>query len=143
MRTSLAESLRYLHTTAGAQLGLRDEDVAATADHILSHRVRPGVFGRYYKLALAVENDDPAEARRQFDGLATLARHPASLSVFSFDKDHLGGEKELYGELIDQTRSPIPWVLAPRPEQGTQLSENVQQALTYLSSLDKDLAGEI
>lgn len=143
MRRSLAASLDYIHSVAGAGLEIPRPVARAALDDILAHRVRPGVFGRYYQLVLAVERGELARARSHFLDLAALARHPAEFSVVPFTAAALGDENELYGELIDEAAGGPPWAVAPGPEQTAGFAERVTTALDLIAAADRALAAEI
>ena len=143
MRRSLAASLDHIHSVAGAELDI-PQPVARTAlDDILAHRVRPGVFGRYYKLVLAIERGDLAQARGHFLGIAALARRPAEFSAVPFTAAALGDEKDLYGDLIDEGAGGPPWMVPPRPDQSAGFADKVSEALDGIAAADGALAREI
>jgi hypothetical protein len=143
MRQSLADSLKYIHSIAGAGLGIPQARIDQAAADILAHRVRPGVFGRYYQLVFAVEQEQHDKARIAFDQLVKLAGRPAELSILPFTQRQLGEEFALYDELIDQSNSPVPWVTPLQEQHGANLLANALQALGIIESIDPKLADEI
>src|SRR4051812_17517381 len=105
MRRSLADSLQHIHSVAGTSLGITQNRLDRVKADILAHRLRPGVFGRYYRLVPAIELEQCEQARDAFDQIESLASIPADLSILPFRKNELGDDFALYDELIDQSNS--------------------------------------
>ena len=63
MRERLAESLDYIAQAVGDDLGLSAEDAARTSAQLRSGPQSPHLFGCYYDLVLALENEDLDRAR--------------------------------------------------------------------------------
>ena len=143
MRRSLADSLQYVHSVAGRSLDIAQDRLDRTKADIIAHRLRPGVFGRYYQLVIAIEQDERERARNAFDQLASLASRPADLSINPFTKDGLGDDFALYDELIDQSKNAVPWVVPLQAGHGANISANVREALDIIESIDPNLAEEI
>jgi len=141
MRASLASSLSYLHSALGDRLDLAATDVEAAIANIGEHRVRPGVFGRYYKLVFAVESGQFDKARALFREIMNLARDTPALSIAPFTDAALGEEKQLYTELIDPDAATQPWMAAPQSCDG--LGARVAGALELIEVADARLAGEL
>ncbi len=141
VRASLRESIGHLISVAGSQLGIGSPDAEAMLDLISSRRVAPGIFGRYYKLVLAIEDQDFEQGRvlvRQMRALLAAGYGP---QVRLFTDADLGDEKPLYAELIDPGPKEIPWILPPPVP--TNFLTNVDEALGVLAVADQDLRHEI
>jgi len=141
MRASLASSLSYLHSALAERLSLSAADADAAATRIRTHRVRPGVFGRYYKLVFAVESGQLEKARALFLEILEQAQDTPTLSIAPFTDAALGEEKRLYNELIDPDAATRPWMAAPQSSDG--LADRVVRALALIEAADPRLAGEV
>jgi HEXXH motif-containing protein len=64
MRERLADSLDYIFTQVGEDLGVERALAEQTSARIRSEPQSPHRFGAYYDLVLAIENEDLDEARR-------------------------------------------------------------------------------
>lgn len=142
MRLSLASSLSYIHSAVGFRLGVSASDADAVINNIQTHRVRPGVFGRYYKLVFAIESGQFEEARSLLLELASLAAEEPAFSVMPFTDAALGPERKLYSELIDPNPGDAPWMVPP-PDGAGGFGNLVPQALSLLDVIDKELAAEL
>lgn len=141
MRGSLSDSLSYIHETVGDRLGAQDIDVGMAFEAIRSHRVMPGVFGRYYKLVLALQAGHDEQARRFFQGILDTAGLCPDFSVDLFTEQSLGQDKALYGDLIDPNPGITPWICSPGHTEGFQ--QRVHDSLALIEVADPALAGEI
>ncbi len=136
----MSDSLGYVHSLVAERLGLPSATFEEASDILRSRRVIPGVFGRYYKLVLAVQNQDYDEARQQFVEICAAIKRPPSFKVETFSATGLGGEKALYDELLNPAE-PLPWMCPPPPDEG--LAERVNEALALLAIACPPLADEV
>ena len=141
MRHSLAGSLIYLQSVLGDELGISGHDAKAAADHIRSHRVVPGLFGRYYKLVLAIESNQHEDACQLFREICLVASCEAGLTVDDYSEAALGADKRLFGDLIERDATGLPW-LAP-PKLTFDLNNNVREAFDMIEAVDNTLAHEL
>lgn len=141
MRSSLAESLAHVYSAFGAKLNTSASDVDTMIANIQTHRVRPGVFGRYYKLVFAIQNGKLDQAQELFRQLISSVEHEPSFSVAPFTDAALGPERQLYGDLIDPDPGDTPWILSPPSDSGP--GDLVYQALKLIDVVDQDLAREL
>lgn len=141
MRAALCDSLDYIASALVRELDLPAGDVREAIDAIGSHRVEPGVFGRYYKLVLAVEAGRFDTARALF--LDIIAKSPASprFRVDLFSEGSLGADKQLYGGLLDLDTGAPPWFSPPAPDPDFQ--QRVVDALNLIDVADPALAREL
>jgi hypothetical protein len=141
MRGSLADSVSYINEIVGERLNMPDTEVAIAINSIRSHRVMPGVFGRYYKLVLAVQGGHDEHARRLFQQiLDTVGRCP-DFSVGLFTAQSIGQDQALYRDLIDPNPGLTPWLCSPSDSAG--FHQRVDDSLTLIEVADPALAKEI
>jgi HEXXH motif-containing protein len=143
MRNSLAESLAHIHTAAAKHMGCGDADIAGVLSEIRAHRVRPGIFGRYYDLVFAVRSGRHDAAGMLFREIVALAVERPTLTVLPFTEEALGAEMARYARLVDaQTEAPA-LLAAPDPHQWLGFEEKVAAALRLIEEADADLATEL
>lgn len=145
MRNALADSLQYILSETGSEAAFDAQRTAmeSALREIRSHRVKPGVFGRYYKLVLALERGDLRNASVLFSEIIALSNVSPTLRVLRFDEQTLGADKALYAELIDPSPHGVPLFDSPKDEQWARFSDNVSNALDIIQTADPDLAAEI
>ena len=142
MRASLAESLAHIHAVAAKQICCIDVDVAKLLSEIRAHRIRPGLFGRYYDLVLAVRGRRYDEGSTLFHEIVELASERPILTTLPFTEGALGAERALYARLIGaETKSPT-LLAAPDSNQWPGFEENVVAALNLIEEADVALASE-
>lgn len=140
MRASLSDSLAYLHSVIRSRAGLSDDVFEAANKTLKSRRVIPGVFGRYYKLVMAVQGGADEDARRLFRELIDAINQPPSFRVEIFSDAGLGAEKALYDELLNPP-DKLPWLCPLQADDG--VGERVNEALGLLAIACPELAEEM
>lgn len=143
MRTSLANSIEYVYSAAKNQLDCASSELTATLSEILAHRVKPGLFGRYYRLVLAFRRDRRGEARDLFGEIIQLSQERPVFRIVPFSDQALGSEKSLYAALIDPTPAGSPLFTTPDTEQWNSFDKKVMAALAIVDKADEALAQEI
>ncbi len=141
MRHSLAESLAYIVSEMRGRLDLTGFDEAPFLERIRKGRINPGAFGRYYKLVLALEDENDVAARSIFGELASLVQRPAPFRAVRFDRSELGLEFELYRDIIDANPVALPWMVPPGD--SPQFPSELTKALDLIRQADAHLAGEL
>ena len=126
MRVSM-QSLEHIFSIGKSRLNLPGAETKCALLDIRSHRVTPGVFGRYYKAVLAVQAGQFDDARRLILQLARAAQEVAQLKVAPYSKAGLGEEELLYAEVIDPDRGLCPWFVSPTHAES--LEEEVNKSL--------------
>lgn len=143
MRRSLADSLRYLLDETGADLDIASADALPVLDGVVEHRVRPGVFGRYYQLVPAIERGDKQDSARLFREILQLAKDAPVFTVVPFLKDHLGEDASIYGELVAPAPGGGHWLTSPRHSAWTGFEQKLTEALEVVQDVDPALASEL
>lgn len=143
MREALAESLAHVHVAASTQIGCTDLDIAALLSEIKTHRVRPGVFGRYYDLVFAVRNRQYSEAGTLFGEIAELARDQPALTVIPFTENALGADKARFARLIGETAATPTFLATPDSGQWFGVEDKIAAALIAIEKADPSLASEL
>ncbi len=141
MRRSLAGSLEYIFGAVADRLSVPADRASEAFDAIRSHRVLPGVFGRYYKLVLAVQGGDDQQASDVFTQLIDLARQVPVFRADLYSDHDLGSEKQVYGDLIDPDPGLTPWLCPPAP--AYDFAQRVRESLELIAVADRALADEL
>jgi hypothetical protein len=143
MRAALADSLAHIHHVAARHLNLADGSIAAGLSEIRSHRVCPGVFGRYYDLVFAVRAQRYDDASALFAEIVDLATERPIFAVLSFSAEALSADKERYARLLSlETESSLA-LTAPDAKELVVFEELVDAALQLLEEADAALAAEL
>jgi HEXXH motif-containing protein len=143
MRESLAQSLAHIHAVAATQIGSVDKDVAEVLSEVRLHRVRPGLFGRYYSLVLAVHGRRYEDGAKLFREIVKLARERPTLITAPFTDDALGADKELFARLLSPSPEAQIHLAPPTSDQWLDFEKNVEAALRLIEQADVALANEI
>lgn len=141
MRTSVADSLDYILQAAGQHLALPPAQARSTIEAIHAHRVAPSLFGRYYKLVLAVQDGNYHQARELLTRISDTARHIPEFSADAYDEPSLGEDFELYAGLIDPNPGSSPWLCSPDPPEP--FGPRVTECLRLIAVADPALADEL
>ncbi len=142
MRARLAASLRALADAAGGLIRCDRVAIAALADAVATHPVRPLVMGRYSAAMEAIGAGEAAAAEAALAALAdpALRRHAGPRTVTLSDGDLGPGGAALYWHLLnDDPDSPVA-IRALDPAQRAAAPGRVAAALDLLGP---DFAGEI
>jgi HEXXH motif-containing protein len=142
MREDLATSLERLGARAGAVLPA-DVDASAMTRHIRSHRVAPGVFGRYYDLVTALQTQDWNAATRLWREIAQKAARPADFEILPFDARALGADAERYRRMFATGLVRAPLFARPEDEALTHIRAIAPAALALLDTVHAAWAAEI
>jgi HEXXH motif-containing protein len=143
MRNSLAESLAHIHTAAARHIGCGDVDMAGMLAQIRAHRVKPGLFGRYYDLVFAVRARRYNDAGTLFREIVALAAEQPVLTVAPFTEQALGTDKARYARMVDAETGVSAHLTAPASHQWLGFEEKVVAALTVIEEADAALASEL
>jgi hypothetical protein len=143
MRGDLADSLAHLHAV-DERLRRHDADeVAQALGEIRSHRVMPGLVGRYFDLVLALQEESADAARRLFDEILRLAPRSPTLAVLPFTREELGDDLERYDRLVDLGSAHPGFLGSPRPESWDQFRSLAPAALDLIEAADPALRAEL
>jgi len=144
MRIGLAESLRYIWSEVGSQLDLDSATVEAALERIETHRIKPGIFGRYYRLVLALQQGENSTARKLISEIVDLSKVQPAFSVQPFSDAALGADRVLYAELIDPNpQDAVPLLAEPPAVLWRSFPDKVAHALDILNVADPSLAAEL
>lgn len=141
MRTALAESLTHIVSVAGSELDLTVADIDEILNEFISHRIKPGLFGRYYKLVLALENGDADQARALSNEIRLNARHHQEFEILTLTDADLGPEKEIYTNVINPDPKGTPWIVSPRSSHG--FGPLVVNSIQVIEEADAELSTEL
>ncbi len=143
MRSALAESLAYIHSAAARRGDFADLDVAGGLSEIRAHRVVPGVFGRYYDLVFAIQNQQYYEASTLFREIVDLAFGRPIFSILPLNADALGDDEQRYVRLLSLESESSVALTAPDIDEWPNFEERVVAALNLIEAADAALASEL
>lgn len=143
LRHALADSLCHISTAARAVLGDVGPDAEPVAAAIRARRVRPGLFGAYYELVLALQSQDPAAARALWREIGQRLDEPVGSRVLPLGHPDLGPDSARYARLIDLGASPPRLLHAPPSAEWTPFPERLAAARAVLAAVDPPLAAEV
>ncbi|MGF1548948.1 MAG: HEXXH motif-containing putative peptide modification protein [Sphingomonadaceae bacterium] len=138
MRFRLADSLDYIFAATGALIDIGREDAGRLVAAIRARRQSPHMFGAYYQLVLALEEEDHARAR----GLAAelLATGPAQgLDIFPLQRETKTRQQRLLEMLLSESTTC-------HPVDTQEFEESLARIEAALALLDRgfpELAAEI
>lgn len=150
MRNELADSLGYLKTQL---LKLSpDPDIAGQLgklDYVIStlrsnNRVRPAVFGRYYRLVFSILNNEN-DLHNNLDNLVASLQVQPELTIRDLSATGLGDDSlvTLYQQCLDTDENMRFGFISPEPENSQQMRESVSRALQLMSRILPELCEEI
>ena len=140
MREDLAASLNHLYES---QTVLRSLDLRPTLEHIRSHRVHPGLFGRYFDLVLSLTEDNTDVATKLLNEIVQLADKTPSHETLRFSPDELGDDYERYARLIDIGSDNPGFMATPDEDTWSSFSHLMPQALRLIEQADTRLFQEM
>ena len=143
MRQGLQASLLHLRDAGIAPLGLDEQAIAAGLERIATHRVAPGVFGRYFELVLAARSGDFEGACRLFRELLLCAKPVPSLRIVPFSKDALGDDAARYAKVIAATVAGSIGLESPASARWLNFQAGLKTAFRWLDAAAPALAAEI
>jgi hypothetical protein len=143
MRAGLADSLAYLHSSGLRPHDRSGDDVAVSLAEIRAHRVRPGLFGRYYDLVFAARARRGDLASALFHEIVDLATEQPALNILPFSEDALGSDMVRYRHLIASVASKPGLPGTPQPDQWRNFTADLTAARALIAAADPDLATEI
>ena len=106
-------------------------------------RYAPSVFGRYYRLVLAITNDDLAATEALFVRLARAEPMTESLDIVSLADDGLGDDADLFVSLMNGDEQTEIGFQAPDPEVAATFRKRLTSGLRLLDHTLPELSGEI
>lgn len=113
LREALADSLPHIGAAAQGVLGNDEPGAEHLAAAIRSGRVRPGVFGAYYELVLALQAQDHARAGDLWRELGQRRGEPVAPRVAPFGHAELGRDSARLARLIGLGADPPRLLQAP------------------------------
>jgi hypothetical protein len=143
MRVSLANSLEYLCAAAEAQLNCTKAEVSALLTEVQAHRLKPGVFGRYFQLVMALRGEQFWYASKLLREIRLASRHVPAFRIVPLSEEAIGEDKTLYEMLIDPSPSGLPLLVPPTDAQWDNFDGKLLNALNIIQRADAALAAEI
>ena len=142
VRHSLANSLQRIADRA--EPVLPDDIVSAEfIAAIRAHRVHPGVFGRYYDLVSALQNQSWDHASKLWREIADLALMPAGPAIVPLDVESLGEDVERYRRMFTTGLTPRPDFTAPDEHAMDDIRRTVPIAMALLDDVHPAWAREL
>ncbi|MFM8442655.1 MAG: aKG-HExxH-type peptide beta-hydroxylase [Methylococcus sp.] len=143
LREALADSLLHIGSAAASVLGDAGPGADELAAAIRAGRVRPGVFGAYYELVLALQAQDPARARELWRELGQRRGEPVAPRVLPFGHAELGRDSARLARLIDLGADPPRLLHAPPAADWSGFPARLATAQAWLAESDPALAAEV
>jgi HEXXH motif-containing protein len=143
MRASLADSLVHIHAAAARPMNVSDAVLADGLSAIKTHRVSPGVFGRYYDVVLAVTEQRYEHAGALFREISTLADEEPAFAPVPFTEEALGADKERYARVIGLEATSPAALTSPHRDDWLAFEANVTAAMELIKEADPELAAEL
>ena len=141
IRVKLATSLQQV-IDFSRRSGFRSEVEEETLlGAIRSHRLKPGVYARYFSLVFAVKAGRWDEAKRLMTELSVMSAVAASLDVHPLTDDAMGEDATRFPELLGDTRRTR--FGAPSTTEWLRFDDRVAQAFDCLHFIDPRLAAEV
>ena len=141
VRMALAESLEHISDVAAGQMNVANVDVAAGLSEIRTHRVIPGVFGRYYDLVFALQGGRYLEAAALYREIFDLSFERPALKVLPFTVEALGADEERYARLL--SLESLAALAPPNADEWLEFEESLVSALNMIEEVDATLAAEL
>ena len=150
MRNELADSLGYLKMQLENQRPDLDiADQLGKLVHVIStlrnnNRVRPAVFGHYYRLVFSILNNEK-DLHNRLNNLAASLQIQSELTIRDLSAKGLGDESlvTLYQQCLDTDENMKFGFISPDPKNSLQKRESVNRALHLMSGILPELYGEI
>ncbi len=143
MHGALASSLGHIAEQANGYLRFDRGAVDRLVEQLQDHRFSPALFGRYYRLVEAIEDDDLAAAHELIDLI--LAERPTADRFTVRRIEDLPGEgvAKLYHEGMDTDPVTRFEFLQPGPEIAGAFAARLQSALERFEPVVPELVGEV
>lgn len=142
MRASLADSLEYICQILKFATRCSDISLEELSLQVRTHRVSPGVFGRYYDLVFAARQQQHAMVIDLWREIVDLASCEPKLSVLPFTNDALGQDLSRYSRLLGLNQASTAILDVPDCESWHLFEDNVVAALALIREADEALADE-
>jgi HEXXH motif-containing protein len=143
MRLALADSLAHIHAVACESMNAADVPLAVGLSAIRAHRVAPGVFGRYYDLVFALQEQRDRDAGSLFREIIALAAEQPDFAALPFTEQSLGADKERYARLLGLETGSAAALASPAHEDWLAFKANLATALVLIEEADPALAAEL
>src|SRR5688572_24693207 len=101
MHDALASSLQHVAEQAAGQLRFDRAAVDGLVNQLRDHRFSPALFGRYYRLVEAIEEDDLGTAQELLELVLAERPTPDRFTVYRIEDLPGEGIAQLYHEGMD------------------------------------------
>ncbi len=138
MRNRLAETLDYVFGEVGADVGVTSDLSRALIERIRSSAQSPHLFGAYYDLVFALENDE-LELARSFAKEMTAPSRATTMAIGAID-DRPAQEEDRYRRLL---MTDMDYAVAPDADLMSAYRQRLLDAFALLDSGFPEMAAEI
>lgn len=143
MRTRLAESVTHIVNLGFPHLTVPEQPWESCLQRLAEGPVSPSMFGAYYDLVFAINEDDLDSAQRYLTEFMSMPSHATELRILDMANPIHAAPWERYCRLID-TDPTMPALLAPPSVDAAKTARgNVQSALSLMEVGCSSLASEI
>lgn len=139
MRQRLAESLDYVFGELGRDLAVREDEGRVLIERIASEPQSPHVFGSYYELVFALENENLELARTIAREMAARSCANSGIAIAAID-DRPEPDEGRYRRLM---MTDMDYAVSPDPALMAAYREQLRAAFALLDSGFPQMAEEI
>lgn len=140
MREDLAASLAHIYESHTEFSSL---ELDSTIEHIQSHKVYPGLFGRYFDLVLNLTEANTSAATIFLQEIIELADKIPSQETLCYRPEELGNDYERYARLVDIGSENPGFMTTPDDESWTNFQKLMPQATQLIEQADLGLLEEM
>lgn len=138
MRERLAETLEYVFNEVGDELGVPFDQTRIAIEQIKSGPQSPHIFGAYYDLVFALENEELDQARLMAKEI--LGRSPSGPLTIGPIDDRPSPDEDRYRRLL---MTGMDYAVVPEPELMANYRQRLAAAFALLDDGFPQMAAEI
>ena len=144
MNQQLGLSLRHVCEASRGELAFDQTGMARLVDDLCRGvDFAPGVFGRYYDLVLAIENDDTDAAIQLFAELTEARPAPLGFQVHALGSPLLGTESARYLRMMNDDASVDIGFLTPGDQVASDFRTRLDAGFVLVDEVLPELSSEI
>lgn len=143
MRERLGASLRYIVEQAGGRIPIVQPAIEGFLTRLAEGPVSPTIFGAYYDLVLAIDDDRLDLAETLLSEIGAAPNRPAGVLIRDLADPQTDPVADRYIRLVDTDPTVSFTVLPPPPEIAAACRGRIAAAFSLLEAGDPALAAEI
>ena len=143
IRNRLASSLSHITTRNTYLLDSNKLDFDDLLTRIRSHKLSPYVFGRYFDLVIAINNNEVEQAKTLFGELAFFSQREHGFRIIRYSKEELGAEFETMPRLVFASYSSQSPIASAEPLLYEAIFSKTKLAINIIHNVDPEIGEEI